>query len=94
MEPCFQTGRDGTGAPICVRLHSQQPSSAGPPLGPGPDIRDITKSMINYHYESYFERETQEGTREGAHEGGAGGCVGLPGGPAVPGIETTDLGGL
>lgn len=47
----------------------------------------LQKSMINYHYGSYFERETQEGTREEGHEGGVGGCVGLPGGPAVPGIE-------
>lgn len=50
--------------------------------------------MINYHSERSFQRETQEGTREGAHEGDVHGCVGLPFGPAVPAIETTDSGGL
>lgn len=67
--------------------------SAGSPLGPGPDTGDITKSMINYHYESYSREKHKKG-RERDHEGGVGGCVGPPGGSTVPGIETTDLGGL
>lgn len=39
-------------------------------LGPGLDIKDMTQSVTDYHYERYFKRETQEGVREGVDKGG------------------------
>lgn len=52
----------------------------------------ITESVINYHYESYFKRETQEETHEGAGTSGFSGRVWLPFGESAPGVETSGLG--